>query len=363
MTATVSDEEGRASLRVVGDCRNRLFGILPAGRLARQIADRTGGVLVADASAVLCDAAVDHLFDHPGQVLASPAGRRLAVFVPPARAADAEVAIAGGSADFPSIDAAAAPDHFVRKLRRRDTLLARSVAEDSVPQLEWLLFAKAYKGVTDLVTKWVWPVPAFWAVRGLSRLGVSPNAVTLVGVLLTVVAALLFYRGDLGWGLAAAWLMTFLDTVDGKLARVTLTSSPLGNLLDHVTDYLHPPVWWLCLAVGLSRAAPDGGERAGAAGIVILAAYVIGRGTEELFKRRIGFNPYLWRRFDSLFRLVISRRNVILLIVTAGLAVGAPQGAFVFCAGWSLVSVTIQIVRLFQAVRAARAGPLSSWLM
>ena len=38
--------------------------------------------------------------------------------------------------------------------------------------------------------------------------------------------------------------MTFLDTVDGKLARVTLTSSPFGNVLDHSLDLIHPPFWY-----------------------------------------------------------------------------------------------------------------------
>ena len=51
--------------------------------------------------------------------------------------------------------------------------------------------------------------------------------------------------------------MTFLDTVDGKLARVTLTSSRFGNWLDHGNDIIHPPLWWLCLANGLALGSPE----------------------------------------------------------------------------------------------------------
>jgi phosphatidylglycerophosphate synthase len=40
----------------------------------------------------------------------------------------------------------------------------------------------------------------------------------------------LFWHGDYGWGLLAGWVMTFLDTVDGMLARVTLTATRFGNL-------------------------------------------------------------------------------------------------------------------------------------
>ena len=47
------------------------------------------------------------------------------------------------------------------------------------------------------------------------------------------------------------WLMTFLDTVDGKLARVTVTSSRIGDVLDHGLDIIHPPLWYIAWGVGL----------------------------------------------------------------------------------------------------------------
>jgi hypothetical protein len=45
--------------------------------------------------------------------------------------------------------------------------------------LERLTFSGAYKGVTDLVTKWLWPVPARWSRGGASAMGITPNQVTL----------------------------------------------------------------------------------------------------------------------------------------------------------------------------------------
>jgi phosphatidylglycerophosphate synthase len=44
----------------------------------------------------------------------------------------------------------------------------------------------------------------------------TPNQVTFTGFVLVVIAALLFARGQFGWGLLAGWIMTFLDTVDGN---------------------------------------------------------------------------------------------------------------------------------------------------
>ena len=52
--------------------------------------------------------------------------------------------------------------------------------------------------------------------------------------------------------------MTFLDTVDGKLARVTVTSSRFGDVLDHGLDIIHPPLWYIAWGVGLTATSVAG---------------------------------------------------------------------------------------------------------
>ena len=42
------------------------------------------------------------------------------------------------------------------------------------------MYMESYKGVTDVVTKHVWPIPALHVTRFCARLGISPNMVTLV---------------------------------------------------------------------------------------------------------------------------------------------------------------------------------------
>jgi phosphatidylglycerophosphate synthase len=227
--------------------------------------------------------------------------------------------------------------------------------------VERKLFASVYKGVTDIVTKYAWPEPALWLTRGAAAMGLSPNAVTIIGLLLTLVAGWQFYVGNLALGMVAAWMMTLLDTVDGKLARVTLTSSEFGNLLDHGNDLIHPPLWWLCLAHGINLAEP-GNPWVWPACWTILATYLIGRFLEKGFKARFGFNPFTWEQFDSRFRMVISRRNIILLIMTFGLAVQHPADAFAICAAWSVLSVLIQAGRYAQAIASDRRQSIQPWM-
>jgi CDP-diacylglycerol--glycerol-3-phosphate 3-phosphatidyltransferase len=86
--------------------------------------------------------------------------------------------------------------------------------------------------------------------RFLGKLGFSPNALTIVGSLLTASVGLLAAQG---WFLAAGvflWLFSLTDTLDGALARATDRVSIFGAFLDSVCDrYAEAAVffglvWW-----------------------------------------------------------------------------------------------------------------------
>ena len=113
--------------------------------------------------------------------------------------------------------------------------------------------------------------------------------------------------------------MTFLDTVDGKLARVTLTYTKFGNLFDHLTDLIHPPFWWLAWIVGLEAAGMPLAHPT-AVSAVIVGGYVLQRIQEGLFQHLHGMHIHVWRPFDSAFRQVIARRNPNLVLLTAATA-------------------------------------------
>jgi phosphatidylglycerophosphate synthase len=359
-SAAATQRTPAALLTIVGDCDQRLFGMKPADRLSRQTSNLRELHLVAHASAVLSDDTVAWLVDHPGTVVASTGGRPLAAAVNSTEIDAARKTIEGENG-LKITKADAIDPVYVRKLRRTLSPLALALGEQTRPVVERKLFTSVYKGVTDVVTKYAWPEPALWLTRAAAAVGISPNAVTVVGLLLTLVAGWQFYVGNLAAGMIAAWLMTLLDTVDGKLARVTLTSTEFGNLLDHGNDLIHPPLWWLCLAHGIGLVEP-GHPWVWPSCWIVLGTYFIGRFLEKGFKAKFGFNPFMWRRFDSRFRMIISRRNIILLIMTAGLVVGAPAEAFAACALWSLLSVLVQAGRYLQAMQHSRREPIHAWL-
>jgi CDP-diacylglycerol---glycerol-3-phosphate 3-phosphatidyltransferase len=75
--------------------------------------------------------------------------------------------------------------------------------------------------------------------RLLLRLGVHPDAVTVVGTLGVVVGALAFYpRGELFWGTIFITVFVFSDLVDGTMARLSQRASQWGAFLDSTLDRL-----------------------------------------------------------------------------------------------------------------------------
>ncbi|MCZ4222934.1 DUF4833 domain-containing protein [Pedobacter rhodius] len=83
-------------------------------------------------------------------------------------------------------------------------------------------------------------------VRGLIKIGLTPNAVTTIGLLLNIGVAVIFImgaeksnRGDLsyiGWGGALVLFAGLFDMLDGQVARLGNMSSKFGALYDSVLD-------------------------------------------------------------------------------------------------------------------------------
>jgi phosphatidylglycerophosphate synthase len=253
---------------------------------------------------------------------------------------------------------------FEMGLRKLDQPTVLRITAERRAALEQLVFSGAYKGVTDLVTKWLWPAPAQQVTRWCVRAGITPNQVTAMSLALVMVALALFARGDYGWGLLAGWIMTFLDTVDGKLARVTVTSTQLGNIFDHGIDLIHPPLWYLAWGMGL--ALPDSsiwGIALPVIYVVIFVTYIGGRLCEGAFQLWIArFSIFTWRPFDSYFRLIVARRNPSMIMLTAGLCTGRPDLGLLAVAAWHALSMVVLVARLLQGAGARRRGEVvRSW--
>jgi phosphatidylglycerophosphate synthase len=183
-------------------------------------------------------------------------------------------------------------------------------------------------------------------VRPLARWRVHPNVVTLISIILTFAAVPLFAWKYWLAGFLCSYGMSVLDSVDGKLARLTFSASRLGDILDHGLDQIHPPLWYFGWAWGLSDGDPTATVWTAAWWMLIF--YVIDRLVAAFFNYRNGRSIHGFTSLDVQMRTFISRRNINLPLFTVGLILGVPVPAFLFIVLWQLATLVFHLERLVQ---------------
>ena len=362
----------------VGTNPARVFGLdaeTRACRLAEKAGMECGSRPAISSAVVLSDlgfawdpAWLAAIRKHPGHVLML--GDRAVLAHVPAGQDSAAIAAAMESASpwagsgLERIDAETAELSYA-ELRKRDRPFVLPLdAADPVP-VERAAYDASYKGVTDLLTLYLWRRPAFYLTRWAAEAGMSPNQVTLIGAILCIATFFFWMKGMYWPGVATAFGFMVLDTVDGKLARCTGQSSKWGNIFDHGLDLVHPPFWWWAWANGLNY---HGDPFEPVYEWLIIAAIVVGydvqRVIEGIFMRRYGgMHIHVWRPVDSKFRLITARRNPNMVILVGALIFWRPDLGLELVALWTLISIIFHAVRLAQANAAAERGrAITSWL-
>jgi CDP-diacylglycerol--glycerol-3-phosphate 3-phosphatidyltransferase len=182
--------------------------------------------------------------------------------------------------------------------------------------------------------------------RWLVRRGLSPDVVTVVGTLGTVVSALWFLpRGQLAAGAVAITFFVLFDMVDGAMARARGRSTPFGAVLDSTCDRLADAAlfagltWW-CLGVGDQRVL----------GVAALACLVAGQLISYIKARAEGVG------LSADGGLVERAERLIVALVGTFLAgVGVPFALDVALWGLAAASVWTVCQRVAAVHRGSRA--------
>ncbi|GAC1667200.1 MAG: hypothetical protein NVS9B8_08930 [Candidatus Limnocylindrales bacterium] len=169
-------------------------------------------------------------------------------------------------------------------------------------------------------------------IRGLAvpvalafgRLGLTPNALTVLGFGISVVAAVA--AAQQAWILAGLLVILggVFDLFDGALARATNTVSRLGAFLDSVFDRAGEAVLYIGIAIG--SLAASFGEGAVLATAALAASFMVSytRAKSESFGFTTG---------TGMANVGVAPREVRLIILTIGLVLtGIRGGAAPFAA-------------------------------
>ncbi len=250
-------------------------------------------------------------------------------------------------------------DGFIRKLRRTiPYYLFRVETPEKAAKVEKFMFWSNYKGSTDFFTRYVYPPLVWISVGPLARARVHPNTVTIFSIILALGAIPVWAIGETWsfWtGFAMAYAMSVLDSVDGKLARLTFTDSRLGNFLDHGLDMVHPPFWYLSWAYGLGLSALGWSSPLGIAAILVVAFYVIDRLILKIYPSFFQRAFHTHSKLDGRMRTFIARRNITLPMFIVGYVLGYAVEAFYLIVAWQILTACYHGARTFWIIVIDRA--------
>jgi len=145
---------------------------------------------------------------------------------------------------------------------------------------------KTFSDYLRLWFKWVLdPLGGFF-----NRLGITPNMMTMLGLLGNAVGAYYLARGQMLTGGLFVLLMTPIDALDGTMARLRGEASDFGAFVDSVTDrYSELIIYGGLLYHFLQLGDPLGGMLVfGAAAGSVLVSYVKARAEGLGYEAKVG---------------------------------------------------------------------------
>ena len=175
--------------------------------------------------------------------------------------------------------------------------------------------------------------------RWLLKMGVSPDAITIVGTAGVVVGALVFYPlGQLFWGTVFITAFIFSDVLDGIMARMQNVGGRWGNFLDSTLDRLADGALFAGVAIWFFTGGADTAIAIAAVVCLVLGmvvSYVRAKAESLGFKANVGIAER-------------AERLVSVLVVTGLTGIGLPPvvllATLVLLAAASLITVIQRVL-------------------
>ena len=239
---------------------------------------------------------------------------------------------------------------YVPELRLTMAPVVRRLTDSGqLRQVDGLLYRRTFKGVIDAVALYGYYHLVRWITRLLSRTRLAPNLFTVLSILAVWGAVPCFALGHLGWGTALAWAGVLLDSVDGKLARLTLHLSDAMGRVEHIAAMPGLGLWLLALGWHLTGGDLLQPSPMSVACWVLLGTFLADKATSGVFRSLVGRELFDYRPVDAAFHLVAARRNI-------HLPLGAARAAYLAMAAWMAATLAFHLVRFARVLLADGAA-------
>ena len=254
------------------------------------------------------------------------------------------------------VTGAAELDSYVPELRlTMAPVMVRLERPEQLREVERLMYRRTFKGVIDIVASRGYYHPVRWITRLLAPTAVSPNSVTVLSIAAIWLAVPCFALGIPGAGIPLAWAGVIADSVDGKLARLTLNLSDRMGAVEHVSAVPALGLWLAAFGGWVSDWKLLTSSVPAVATWVLLACFALDKGVSGGFRRLTGREIFDYGRSDALFHPFAARRNILLLMMTVGVAADAAAAALAAMSAWMAATLLFHALRAIQ-VAVARVG-------
>jgi archaetidylinositol phosphate synthase len=261
-----ADNDWRNGIRTSGDSHVVMFTSdrLSDHRFLHHFAEHVPAgantaVVAVDIKDIDAPSPAEHRFRlNDGQVIsaeefaAEPLGRKLGVYLmPAARVAEftslSPEYIAEKAGEAAGVELFEIGNGFVERIDSRESIkraerrLIRYIYKSTDG-----MYARRNKRILRPILPYIFKTP------------ITPNMVSLIGVIVSVYSGYLFSRGGYLYGVAAAlitYLSALLDHVDGAIARIKSKESDFGAHFDTFCDYVFYVSFGLGMTAGLYRAS------------------------------------------------------------------------------------------------------------
>jgi phosphatidylglycerophosphate synthase len=240
-----------------------------------------------------------------------------------------------------TVDAAKQDDYIVTMRRHVRPLCFRVPLEHDRRLAERIILDSAQNGTLDLPAYLHAPIETR-IISLLCKTRITPNQITIAGLIIGCSAAAAFLAGSIGLAIIAALVFGIGDGLNEKQARVKIETTERGKW-EHHLDYLIENSWWAAIAFYLWRSGQFPNAFYFLA--LLIASHLLDESAKRWAKMVKGRLLDDLTPFDRAFRLIAARRNVYVWILACGFLLNAfPQSYAIIC-GWAVFSAAVHLVR------------------
>ncbi len=208
---------------------------------------------------------------------------------------------------------------YVRFLRRSVVPVFRKVfSEDNLRHIENDLYERTFKGAMEFIATYGYKYPVREMTRWVAKTNITPNTITGAAVFCSFAAIPLLWIGMVIPGLLLAASFIVLDSLDGKLARLTFRLSHVADRVDHLTSLPTRMGWYSGLGWTLSGGQLSSLE--GIGGLLLTVLPLLDKLNLNYCNHRLGRSLLDFRELDRRVHLFTVRRNDIFMLLVGSFA-------------------------------------------